>query len=100
MAASEELPAPLRATVAELARGDLDTLLAEARAEARAEVKALLREAYARELLAGVREAEAREREEAPARVEEPARAGSREPAASRTPAASQPAASPEPATG
>jgi hypothetical protein len=51
MAARDELPEPLRARLAELAAADRDALIAEARAEARAQVKAALRDAYAAALL-------------------------------------------------
>jgi hypothetical protein len=54
MAVPERLPDRLRAELGELARADLEALVAEARAEARAHVKALLRDAYTDALLEDV----------------------------------------------
>src|SRR4051812_21245564 len=51
MAAPDALPEPLRGRLADLAAADRDGLIAEARAEARAQVKAALRDAYAAALL-------------------------------------------------
>lgn len=57
------VPDELRARMARMAQGELDELLAEARAEAREQVKAVLRDAYAQALLdqsTGTRDREAR----------------------------------------
>src|SRR4051812_49831640 len=51
MAAPDGVPQRLRAALAELADADFDELLADAQADARAAVKELLRDAYARALL-------------------------------------------------
>jgi hypothetical protein len=57
MASPDPLPEAIRARLAELAARDRDALIEEARVEARAQVKAVLREAYADALLAEARPA-------------------------------------------
>ena len=60
MARPDDLPEPIRARLAELAGRDRDALIEEARVEARAQVKAVLRDAYAEALLAEARPAPAK----------------------------------------